>query len=107
MSGDMAMRVLRIKAVLLLLVYCPSNGFTMSNLLQNLICLAMPHDDLGFSLPSRLYSYCRDTTLGVSRATLFRLRRRGDFPHAVRLSTTAIGFREEDLLAWVNSRVGR
>jgi prophage regulatory protein len=45
--------------------------------------------------------------LGISRATLFRLRRRGDFPPAVRLSTTAIGFRDEDFRAWVDSRLGK
>ena len=29
------------------LVYCPSNGFTMSDLLQNLLCLAMPDEGFG------------------------------------------------------------
>lgn len=45
--------------------------------------------------------------LGISRTTLFRLRRKGDFPPAVRLSTTAIGFMAEDVSDWVNSRLGK
>lgn len=43
---------------------------------------------------------------GVSRTTLWRLQRSGDFPASIRLSPNRIGFRAGDLDAWFRSRGG-
>lgn len=45
---------------------------------------------------------CRITRL--SRVTIWRLERKGDFPPRLRLSSNAIGWRESDILAWINNR---
>ncbi|MBE3072624.1 MAG: AlpA family phage regulatory protein [Acidobacteria bacterium] len=42
--------------------------------------------------------------LGLSETSVWRLRRAGDFPKAVRLTRVAIGWRYSDLLAWQASR---
>lgn len=41
---------------------------------------------------------------GLSRATLYRLLGQGRFPCPVRLSTNAIGWREAEVRAWLESR---
>lgn len=45
---------------------------------------------------------CRITQL--SRVTIWRLERKGDFPARLRLSSNAIGWRESDILEWIESR---
>ena len=42
--------------------------------------------------------------LGVSLASVDRWRRSGDFPQPVKLGVQAVGFRLEDLEAWLASR---
>ena len=44
--------------------------------------------------------------LGLSAATLWRMRRRGDFPAPIALSPGRIGWRETDLAAWLDQRAG-
>ena len=44
--------------------------------------------------------------LGLSAATVWRLRRRGDFPEPISLSPGRVGWRESDLSAWLDHRVG-
>lgn len=44
------------------------------------------------------------TLLGISAATLDRLRQRGEFPPAIRLGEQAIGFRRSDIDAWLAAR---
>lgn len=41
---------------------------------------------------------------GLSRSTIYRLIGKNEFPKPVRLSSNAVGWRSEDILAWVNSR---
>lgn len=43
--------------------------------------------------------------VGLSIATIDRLRRAGNFPPAVRLGENAVGFLRTDLEAWVISRL--
>lgn len=40
---------------------------------------------------------------GLSRSTLYRLRKKGRFPKSVRLSDVAIGWRESDVAAWLKN----
>jgi prophage regulatory protein len=42
--------------------------------------------------------------LGLSLATLWRLRRRGDLPEPIRLSPGCVGWRASDIEAWLTAR---
>ena len=42
--------------------------------------------------------------VGLSRASIYRLRRSGGFPRPVRVSSTAVRWRESDIHAWIQSR---
>ena len=42
--------------------------------------------------------------LGISIKTLWRLRRRGDFPAPIQLSPGCIGWRTSDIDAWLSAR---
>jgi prophage regulatory protein len=44
---------------------------------------------------------------GLSRSTIYRLMALGDFPQAVKLSTRAIGWRADEIDAWINSLGGK
>lgn len=44
---------------------------------------------------------------GLSRTTLWRLERRGDFPRHRQLSTHAVGWLEEEVTAWICTRTRR
>ncbi len=49
----------------------------------------------------------RDEMLSVvrlSQATVYRLIGRGEFPEPVQLGPRAVGWRESDVEAWLNSR---
>jgi prophage regulatory protein len=55
--------------------------------------------------PARLLrprAVCERT--GLSRSTLWRLERRGDFPPHRQISPNAIGWLEEEVNAWIRSR---
>jgi len=41
---------------------------------------------------------------GLSRSTLYAMMSRGQFPKPVRLGLRAVGWRERDLFAWLESR---
>jgi prophage regulatory protein len=41
---------------------------------------------------------------GIGRTLIYELVRKGDFPKAVRLGERARGYRESEILAWVESR---
>lgn len=45
--------------------------------------------------------------LGVSRPTIERAIRRGEFPPPLRLGPRAVGWDERDVEAWLRSRVER
>jgi predicted DNA-binding transcriptional regulator AlpA len=42
--------------------------------------------------------------LTISRATLWRLRRSGDFPAAIRLSANRRGYVLDEIAAWIERR---
>ena len=48
----------------------------------------------------------RDVTIstGLSRTTLWRLERRGDFPRHVRLSPNTTGWIESEVEKWISTR---
>ncbi len=41
---------------------------------------------------------------GLSRTTLWRLERKGDFPKRIRLGANSVGWREEEIEAWIDRR---
>ena len=41
---------------------------------------------------------------GLSRVTRWRMEREGTFPQRLRLGASAIGWREDEVLAWIASR---
>ncbi len=43
-------------------------------------------------------------TTGLSRTTLWRLERRGDFPRRIRLSPNSTGWIESEIEEWIESR---
>ena len=66
-----------------------SANFTKSNWFDNSI-VVRPSD-----LPA---------LLSLSRTTIWRLERSGDFPNRIRLSAGAVGYRMADIQAWLDSR---
>jgi prophage regulatory protein len=45
--------------------------------------------------------------IGLSLATIWRLRRRGDLPDPIRLSPGCVGWRTSDIEAWLANRPER
>jgi prophage regulatory protein len=43
--------------------------------------------------------------VGLSRATIYRLVGKGEFPYPVKLTRSAVAWKADDVLAWVNSRM--
>jgi len=41
---------------------------------------------------------------GLSRTTLWRLERQGEFPARIRLGPNSIGWRAEDIARWIDAR---
>ncbi len=50
------------------------------------------------------FAVVRDLT-GLSRTTLWRLERAGEFPKHVTMSAHAVGWIESEVIAWIGSRV--
>lgn len=44
------------------------------------------------------------TLTGLSRTTIWRLERAGDFPKRIRLSAGAVGYRVSEIQVWLDSR---
>jgi predicted DNA-binding transcriptional regulator AlpA len=44
---------------------------------------------------------------GISEATLWRMRRRGEIPDSIRLSPGRIGWPEPAILEWLHARAAR
>lgn len=42
--------------------------------------------------------------LGVSKPTLYRRMKEPDFPRKVRISSKAVGFKESEVIAWIESK---
>ena len=45
-----------------------------------------------------------ETLTGLSRSTLYHLMSTGEFPRPVKLSVRAVGWRESDIVAWIEAR---
>jgi prophage regulatory protein len=43
---------------------------------------------------------------GLSRSTIWRLERRGEFPRRHRISTNAVAWIEEEVMTWIRTRIG-
>ena len=43
--------------------------------------------------------------VGLSRSTVYQLMAVGDFPASVRLTPNSVGWRSDDIDAWIASRV--
>jgi len=41
---------------------------------------------------------------GLSRSTLYRKIKAGEFPRPVKLGKRAVGWRESEVIAWINGR---
>ena len=41
---------------------------------------------------------------GLSRSTLYRKLKEGDFPRPVQLGKRAVAWRESEVIAWINGR---
>src|SRR4051812_38983741 len=44
---------------------------------------------------------------GLSRSTVWRMERQGQFPRRHRIAKTAVGWLEEDICAWMTARIQR
>jgi prophage regulatory protein len=55
--------------------------------------------------PARLLRFptVRERT-GLSRSTIWRLERRGDFPRHLRISANAVAWLEEEIAEWIRSK---
>lgn len=42
--------------------------------------------------------------VGLSRPSIYRMMREGDFPPAIRLGVNSVGWRASAVEAWINSR---
>lgn len=42
--------------------------------------------------------------LSLSKSTIWRLRREGDFPEPLKLGPKSVGWYESDVTAWIKSR---
>jgi prophage regulatory protein len=47
-----------------------------------------------------------EQTVSLDATTIWRLRKRGDFPEPIRLSPGRVGYRRADIAAWIASRGG-
>ena len=41
---------------------------------------------------------------GMSRASIYRLMHKGEFPRPVKVGSTAVRWKESDIAAWIESR---
>lgn len=46
-----------------------------------------------------------EEVVGLSRATLYRMIERGDFPAPTRIGARAVGWRESCITEWLNSQL--
>ena len=44
---------------------------------------------------------------GLSRSTIWRLERAGDFPRHIRLSPNAVAWIEDEIAGWIRQKAGR
>lgn len=57
--------------------------------------------------PNRLVRLPQVSDLtGLSRTSIYRLERAGEFPRRVRLGLRSVAWRESDVVAWITTRSG-
>jgi prophage regulatory protein len=61
--------------------------------------------DQAVSLRLLRFPAVRERT-GLSRSTIWRLERNGDFPRHRRISANAVAWVEEEVVCWIHSKVG-
>ena len=66
--------------------------------------VAQPLDRVA-SLKLLRFPAVRERT-GLSRSTIWRLERQGDFPKHRRISPNAVAWVEEEVMSWMHSKVG-
>ena len=64
----------------------------------------IPNTDMAAPIPSILRVATVLAATGLSRTTLWRAVKRGDFPAPIRLSARAVGWRRTDVERWLESR---
>jgi prophage regulatory protein len=67
--------------------------------------VVVPTPDRGRSLKLLRFPAVRERT-GLSRSTIWRLEREGDFPKHRRISANAVAWVEDEVLSWIQSKVG-
>lgn len=55
-------------------------------------------------LPGYISTATLVATTGLSRSTIWRMTRRGEFPSPVSLSPGRVGYRRDEVEAWLRSR---
>jgi len=67
--------------------------------------IAVNDTSVGTTTPARLLRFptVRERT-GLSRSTIWRLERRGEFPRHRRISPNAVGWMEQEVVAWILTR---
>lgn len=67
--------------------------------------LPLEHPDLRSWFKSNIIRprYLQALT-GLSRTTIWRLERAGEFPKRIKLSLGAVGYKLDDIQAWIDSR---
>ena len=65
----------------------------------------VPVLDRARSLKLLRFPAVRERT-GLSRSTIWRLEREGDFPRHRKISANAVAWVEDEVLGWIQSRVG-
>jgi prophage regulatory protein len=67
--------------------------------------VVVPAPDRARSLKLLRFPAVRERT-GLSRSTIWRLEREGAFPRHRRISANAVAWVEDEVLSWIQSRVG-
>ena len=65
----------------------------------------VPSLDRVLSLKLLRFPAVRDRT-GLSRSTIWRLERDGDFPKHRRISANVVAWVEEEVMGWIHSKIG-
>lgn len=45
--------------------------------------------------------------LGISKSTIWRFEKAGDFPKKINIGIKSVGYLEEDINKWINERVNK
>jgi len=80
-------------------------GFQLLEYLLKSVVTKSPSSDTATSSPERIVRAKELQELtGLSRTTLWRLERRGEFPDRVPLSGSSVGWRYSEVMEWMQTR---